>query len=150
MRRKVIQDFANTFCQKFLDLPNGYDVARFAKYEKGTVILNIITGACLLNGVSVPTFSTCDDYRLWLQKQLETHHISENAIMAAKLTVQFLVSDIKIEMSFGHIFRSADFEFHCASEIQTDEKAYVSQMSHRQKWAYGYYWDKLHDGNAAG
>jgi hypothetical protein len=150
MRRKVIQDFANTFCQKFLDSPNGYDLARFAQFGVGTATLNILTGECILNDVPVPKFDTCDDHKEWLRCQLVKHNIPKEAIKNAKMTVQFSISDIDIRQSYGHTFRSAEFDFHCMSEIQTDEKSYAARMSNRKKWGFDYYWEKLYDTTDSG
>jgi hypothetical protein len=44
MRRKVIQDFVNVFCQRVIDLPEGYDLASFAHYGSGQYRLSILTG----------------------------------------------------------------------------------------------------------
>ena len=46
MRRKVIQDFANVFCQRFIDLPSGHDLATFAYLGSGSASLNILSGEC--------------------------------------------------------------------------------------------------------
>jgi hypothetical protein len=39
MRRKVLQDFANVFCQRLIDLPEGYDLASFAHHGSGKIQL---------------------------------------------------------------------------------------------------------------
>ena len=64
MRRKVIQDFANVFCQRILQLPEGYDLASFVHYASGTYELNILTGKCSFNGDPIPKLRTCDEFKV--------------------------------------------------------------------------------------
>ncbi len=63
MRRKVIQDFANVFCQRVIDLPDGFDLAAFAHYGSGTYRANILTGECARNGEPLAQLHMCEVYR---------------------------------------------------------------------------------------
>jgi hypothetical protein len=69
MRRKVLQDFANVFCQRLIDLPEGYDLASFAHHGSGKYNLNVLTGECSHNEVPIPKLRTCDTYAEWLRTQ---------------------------------------------------------------------------------
>jgi hypothetical protein len=42
MRRKILQDFANLFFLKLIDLPSGYDLASFAHHGAGLYAANIL------------------------------------------------------------------------------------------------------------
>ena len=75
MRRKVIQDFANVFCQRVINLPDGYDLATFAHHGSGIYKANISTGECSHNGNPIPRLRLCDPYREWLRTQLGKHGI---------------------------------------------------------------------------
>ena len=92
MRRKVVQDFANVFCQRLLDLPDGHDVASFAHYGSGNFRANVLTGECSFNGKSIPTLRLCDTYRDWLREQSEKHRVPFEQIEAAAFEVQLHVS----------------------------------------------------------
>ena len=96
MRRKVIQDFANVFCQRILLLPEGYDLASFAHYGSGTYELNILDGECRFNSNPIPKLRTCDTFKDWLFSQFEKHHIQREAIEAANLTIVVKVSQIDL------------------------------------------------------
>jgi hypothetical protein len=71
MRRKIIQDFANVFCQRIIELPEGYDLASFAHYGSGKYKANILTGECSRDGSPIPTLRTCGVYDDWLRAQLK-------------------------------------------------------------------------------
>jgi hypothetical protein len=71
MRRKVLQDFANVFSQRIIDLPSGYLLATCAHFSSGAYNANILTGECSFNGKPIPTLQTCEEYREWLTVPLE-------------------------------------------------------------------------------
>jgi hypothetical protein len=122
MRRKVLQDFANVFCQKFIDLPSGYDLATFAHLGSGFYHLDILNGNCTRDGISIPSLETCKNYREWLQTQLSKRNIPLESLRVT-MGINVLVSDVEIKTSFGHVFASAFFECNCRSELRTNEKS---------------------------
>jgi hypothetical protein len=126
MRRKVIQHFADIFCQRIVQLPDGYDLAAFVHYGSGTYKLNILSGECSHTGEPIPTLRTCDEFREWLFTQLDKHNVPRVGIDAATLTINLTVSEIAVKQSFGNMFASAHFSLDCSSEILTDEKSYRS------------------------
>src|SRR5882757_6152400 len=99
MRRKVIQDFANVFCQRILQLPDGYDLASFVHYGSGAYDLDILTGECSLNGERISTLRTCDVFKEWLCVQLAKHLIAPNDIERAHLRINVTVSQLSVKQS---------------------------------------------------
>ena len=134
MRRKVLQDFANVFCQRLIDLPSGYDLASVARCGSGKYALSILTGQCSHNGVPIPKLNTCDVYDEWLNTQLAKHRIEKSHIQEASLEIDVVVQNVNLRISFGHRFASAHFFFDCHSEIRTDEKAYRGHMAGNKEW----------------
>lgn len=144
MRRKVIQDFANVFCQRVIDLPSGYDLASFAHYGSGKYTLNILAGECSRNGTPIPKLETCDVYDEWLRTQLEKHGVEQNKICEVLLDIDVDVQNVKLRSSYGHRFAEAHFFFDCQSAIRTDEKAYVGHMAGDKEWNFDWYYEKLY------
>jgi hypothetical protein len=144
MRRKVIQDFANVFCQRILQLPSGYDIASFVYYGSGTYELNILDGICCFNGNQVPKLRTCDIFKEWLFTQVDKHLIPQDCIEAANLKITVNISNLTVKEAFGHESALAHFSFDCQSEIRTDEKNYTSKMFGEQPWAFDWYYNQLY------
>ena len=144
MRRKVIQDFANVFCLRILQLPEGYDLASFVHHGSGIYELNIITGECHFNGRPIPKLRTCDVFREWLFTRLDQHLIPHESIELARLKIDVIVSKIKVRQSYGHEFADAHFSFNCESEIRTDEKSYSSSISGEKDWGFDWYYNQLY------
>ena len=144
MRRKAIQDFANVFCYRFLQLPEGYDLAAFVHYGSGTYELNVLTGECSFNGEPIPKLRTCDVFREWLFTQLGKHLIPHESIEVARLKIDVTVSQVNVRQSYGNGFASAHFSFDCQSEIRTDEKSYASRMSGEKTWGFDWYYNQLY------
>jgi hypothetical protein len=144
MRRKVIQDFANVFCQRILQLPEGYDLASFVHYGAGTYALNILTGECAYDGKLIPKLRTCDEFKDWLLAQLEKQRIPPESIRRANLSIEVGISRVQVRESYGHQFASAHFSFNCDSEIKTDETSYESRLSGEQDWGFDWYYNQLY------
>ena len=144
MRRKVIQDFANVFCQRVINLPDGYDVATFAHYGSGVYKANILTCDCTYQGIPIPKLNLCDIYQEWLHAQMDTHRIQPDGIQVAILGVKVLVEQVSLRNSYGHRFASAHFFFECQSEIRTDEKTYMGRMLGDKEWGFDYYYEQLY------
>lgn len=144
MRRKVLQDFVNVFCQRILQLPEGYDLASFVHYGSGVYALNILTGECSLNFNPIPKLRTCDVFKEWLFSQLDKHSIPHDGIEAAHLNIDVTISEIRVSQSYRHQFASAHFAFRCESVIRTDQKSYVSTMSGEHKWGFDWYYNQLY------
>lgn len=128
MRRKVFQDFANVFCQRFIDLPSGYDLAAFARHGSGIYLADILSGESSLDGKPIPRLRTCDDYKEWLFVQLDKRGIPHEAIRLAFLRIHVVVDKVRIRSSYGHQSADAQVSFDCQSEINTDEKSYAGRM----------------------
>ena len=136
MRRKVLQDFANVFCQRLLDLPDGYDVASFAHYGSGMFHADVLTGECSFNGTSIPTLRLCDTYRDWLREQSDKHSVPYEQIKAAAFEVRVVVKDVNLRSSYGHRFAEAHFFFQCRSEIKTDREVIHRRNGWKQEMGF--------------
>jgi hypothetical protein len=144
MRRKILQEFPNSFCQRVIDLPSGYDLASFAHYGSGSYEVNILTGSCSHNGIQIPSLRLCEIYRKWMNDQLDRHDIKVDEIHVATLRMLIEVNDVSLRSSFGQRFASADFFFECESEIATDEKSYAGRMSGHKEWGFDWYYIELY------
>ena len=123
MRRKVLQDFANTFCQYYIDMGGCQDAAALAFYGSGTIVIDFLTGDCAFNGQTIPPLKSGAFLKRWLLERFAVHRIAASNIVVAQMTVQAVVSDVQFKVSYGYTFCSAFYEFQCESEIQTDEKS---------------------------
>lgn len=144
MRRKVIQHFANMFPQRFLDLPEGFDLAVLAREKSGIVEFDFLRGIASIGDVPKPEMRTGASYREWLLRESAAHGIPAEALLHASMKVAFNVSGIEVKESDGHVFHSATFSFHCTRALRTDEKSCIGRSSGSKAWNYGYYWALLY------
>lgn len=143
MRRKVIQHFANMFPQRFLDHPEGYDLAILAKEKSGIVEFDFLQGTASIAGVPQPEMRTSANFQAWLLRESEAHGIPMESLLHASMKVAFEVTGIEVKESFAHVSRSATFSFECASGLRIDERSYVCRSSGSKAWGYGHYWEQL-------
>ena len=143
MRRKVIQHFANMLPQRFLDLPEGFDLAILAEHQSGIVDFDFLNGTASIAGIPQPQLRTSAVFRDWLLREADVHGVSLEALHQASMNVIFEITGIEVRESYGHVFRSATFNFECSSHLRTDERSYVSSSSATKAWGYGHYWEQL-------
>ena len=143
MRRKVLQDFANTVSQRLLDLPEGFDLATFAHYGSGLYRANLVGGACTCNDRPIPSLHLCEVYRAWLTQQCVAHRVEFASLKSIEVEIAVEVSGATIRDSYGHRFASARFDVKCSCRITTDEKAYVGNSSGQREWGFDWYYEKL-------
>lgn len=136
MRRKVLQEFTNVFCQRLIDLPNGCDLAVFVERGSGKYTASILTGECTFAGQTIAPLRTCQDYKRWLFRQLEKHQIATDAIQAATLEIDVTVGKVKKCATGGHALSESSFAFACDSEIQTDERSYKGSSKGQKTWRF--------------
>src|SRR2546423_1721187 len=124
MRRKVLQDFANTVSQRFLDLPEGYDLAAFAHYGSGLYHADLLSGACTRNEYPIPSLHLCGVYKEWLIQQCLSHRVALVEIRSIDVEIAVAVRGATTRDSYGHRFATAHFDLNCICQIKTDEKTY--------------------------
>jgi hypothetical protein len=132
VRRKVLQDFANTVCQQFLDLGSAGDVGTFVRRGSGVYSMNLLNGDCSYDGASIPELKVCRGYRLWLAEQLSKHSVPPG-LLRAELVVRVVVRQARVRNT---VLGAADLEFHCRAELATDERVYAGEMSGPRAWGY--------------
>ncbi len=143
MKRKVIQDLANTLCSNYIDLNGGYDAAALAYYGSGAANVDFLSGDCTFNGRAINSLLGCSRLRKWLLQRFETKNIAIDDIPFAQMTVVVAVSDLKLEKSYGHALYSGCFGFECNSEVRTSEKLYFGHMNGEKVWGFGEEYDEL-------
>lgn len=144
MRRKVIQDFANTLCQRIVDLPEGFDLATFAYYGTGEYRADILNGQCSHNDTIIPPLGACAVYKEWLSCQARKHRVPFEAVQSVTMVIRIEVNSIRTTTSYGHRFASAHFGTECRSEIKTDEKLYVGIAKGGKDWGFDWYYERLY------
>jgi len=124
MRRKVLQDFANVFCQMFmgwrLGIPNNLDILE--TLGTGVLTIDVRTGECRYNATTALNLPIVHELRAWFMEQLANHHIPADAIASAELTVAF-----QVRVEHKKRVRNRYLAFHCRSRIATDEKEYIGE-----------------------
>jgi hypothetical protein len=144
MRRKVLQDFANTVSQRLLDSPEGFDLAAFAHRGSGTYRANLLSGVCTYDGQFIPSLHLCCVYKDWLIHQSKHHGVAFDAIESIDVEIAVAVREAATRVSYRNRFASAHFELNCRCEIKTDEKTYVGKNSGEKEWGFDSYYEKVY------
>lgn len=118
MRRKILQDLANTLCQMVVGWRMGEDIERIASLPDGTLSLDLLNGAASHSSGTTPELWIVGELEAWLRGRLASADIDPSQLIAATLTVQH-----KKEGSRTSQKRHIAF-FECQSLLVTDERRY--------------------------
>jgi hypothetical protein len=136
MRRKVLQHIANMFPQRFLDLPEGGDLAVFARHGQGTAIFDLLAGTSHVDGIDAPEMTTAHVYRAWLLRELERHHIDTAMLRSVVLSVDFTATRIRVRDLGAERIGEACFVFDCVCTVETDTRTYTGARAGEKEWGY--------------
>jgi hypothetical protein len=132
MRRKVLQDIANTLCQMMVGWRMGDDYEQIAELPDGTLFFDLICESVRHSDGSSPKLWISGELSGWLKYRLKVENIDATKLLSATLEVQYQTDRIKTDRN-----RIVSFDFQCHSRLKTDEAEYkgvlVEKHSYHQR-----------------
>ena len=129
MRRKILQHFADVFCQMFVGWRMGEDVDALSKINHGQIYIDVLRGQASLAAEQPLNIWVAGELQAWFASALEKHNIPIEAIREAKLLVDINASTTERKRAAVTVF-----DFACQSAISTDEKTYESSLNESHTW----------------
>ena len=132
MRRKVLQDIANTLCQMFVGWRLGEDYEKLADLPDGTLQVNLLLEQNYHSSGVDLIFRITTELAAWFRECLIVHGIPLSEIQKCSLAVTYTTNRIKTDRK-----KIISFDFSCISIIKTDEVEYngalVEKHSYHQR-----------------
>lgn len=129
MRRKVLQDIANTLCQMLVGWRFGDDYEKVAELPDGTLTFDLLLEqASHSSGISPSLFIT-GELVAWFRHRLEMHCIPLSCVRVATVTATYSTDRIKTNRK-----KVVSFDFSCRSILETDEKIYMGSLVEKHAW----------------
>ena len=148
MRRKRLQNAADTMCQMFCGWRLIGSKPNLLKLGSGTLEIDAITGQCLFQGKTIGQLAIAEEIRAWLQQDVATKKIPIVALTRAHLAVKLSFSVVpwneparEIFYSDGKAIRTEEMNrcvMECNSNVTTDESVYRSKLTEVQEWPLGW------------
>ena len=129
MRRKILQDFANVFCQMYVGWRMQEDQSQLIELGEAQITINVLNGSALLEANTPIQLWVAKEISAWFLGRLKEVNIPSSGILSAKLTV---AQNLRLEET--RTKKIAHFEFDCRSEIVTDEKVYRGVLKDSHSW----------------
>lgn len=129
MRRKVLQDLANTLCQMVVGFRMAEDMERMADLPGGTLSFDLLRETVRHSSDGELTLWITGELAAWLQARLCAEAIDPSRLLSAQLEVRFKVEKRETEKT-----RIVAFDFACRSLLATDEKEYRGTLDERHEW----------------
>ena len=122
MRKKRLNHCADVLCRMFRGWRLHSDWDALVRLGTGVLKIDILGEGCRHNDKSIPPLNIAQSLRDWLFEDLSTHQIPLNAIIEAKLEIEFELGPPEPTPSGPGVPCS----FRCCSQISTDEMVYTS------------------------
>ncbi|MEN6451336.1 MAG: hypothetical protein ABFC96_12665 [Thermoguttaceae bacterium] len=129
MRRKVLQDIANTLCHVLVGWRFGDDYEKIAELPDGTLRFDLLTEQTRHSSGMLPQLSIAGELSAWFRHRLDVHHIPLSYIRVAEVDFVYSTDRIKTNRK-----KWISFDISCNSIVETDEKKYVASLAQRQVW----------------
>eukprot|EP00456_Euglypha_rotunda_P079837 TRINITY_DN76978_c0_g1_i1.p1 TRINITY_DN76978_c0_g1~~TRINITY_DN76978_c0_g1_i1.p1 ORF type:complete len:140 (-),score=16.83 TRINITY_DN76978_c0_g1_i1:199-618(-) len=129
MRRKIVQDFANTLCQMLVGWRMGEDLEVLAALPDGTLSINVLEGAASHDKIGAIQLHVAGELQSWLSDRLNASRIPAQIISSAEITVKIRTDRVDTNRK-----RIVSFDFSVQSVISTDECSYVGKLHETHRW----------------
>lgn len=126
MRRKVLQDIANTLCQMVVGWRMGEDWERIAALPDGSLQFDVLSGEVTHSAEGKVDLWVAGELKAWLQHRLQAERIDSSKIDHVSLVASYRLDRIRTDRK-----RIVSFDFECRSELLTDERAYEGTFVER-------------------
>ena len=130
MRRKVLQDFANTLCQMLVGWRMAEeDLEVLAALPDGTLLIDVLSGAARHSSAAAVELCVARELQAWL-----TNRLSESGIEASDIRHATLTAVIRTDRIATERKRIVSFDFAVQASIGTSEREYRGTLDEVHKW----------------
>jgi hypothetical protein len=129
MRRKVLQDIANTLCQMVVGWRMGDDYEHMAQLPDGTLSFDLLEEKASHSCGEYPKLWITGELSAWLKNRLAVERVESSKLAVAKLEVTYKTDRIKTDRK-----KIISFDFECRSTLETDEAKYEGSLVERHAY----------------
>ncbi len=129
MRRKVLQDYANTFCQMLVGWRMGEDLETLSELPDGELLVNALTGEATHSTYGPIKLWVAGEFQSWFNHRLEVSGIPSTEIQAASVTAKINTNRIATNRK-----KVVSFDFTIESRIETSDALYVGNLKEVHQW----------------
>lgn len=129
MRRKVLQDVANTLCHILVGWRMGEDLEALSELPDGVLLFDVLRGSVTHDLRGALELYVAGELSAWLKHRLASLNIPLSALDSATLRAEFKTGRIKTDRK-----RIVSFDWSCESSVATDEKTYVGRLVEAHQW----------------
>ena len=129
MRRKALQDIANTLCQMLVGWRMGSDLEVLADLPDGAIDFDLLGETAVHSAVGPINLGVTGELSSWLRKRLNSLAIPMEAIAGAKLQASFRTDRVATNRK-----KIVSFDWACESALLTDEREYRGQLAEKHTW----------------
>lgn len=129
MRRKVLQDIANTLCDMLVGWRMADDLELLSEVPDGILRFDVLNSEVSHSTAGELKLQIAGELAAWFKQRLKELNIDFAAILGAELVADFTTDRLKTNRK-----RIIAFDWKCSSRVVTNEKVYEGQLKERHQW----------------
>jgi hypothetical protein len=129
VRRKVLQDVANTLCPMLVGWRMGDDLELLAELPDGRLKIDVLEGRSSHSSGAAPRLRIASELQAWLVARLCELQIPAAAILEARLE-----ADIRTDVVATNRKQIVSFHFVVDSVVTTSEREYRGHLEEAHSW----------------
>lgn len=129
MRRKILQDHANTFCEMLVGWRMAADLETLAQLPDGVLFIDVLSGRAEHSAVGPIELGIAAELHAWFSHRLEVSGIPASEIRAASLSAHINTGRIATNRK-----KIVSFDFSIESKIETSDARYSGNLKEVHKW----------------
>jgi len=129
VRRKILQDYANTLCAMLVGWRMGDDLEVMADLPDGELSVNVLKGVATHSLVGVIELGVAKELQAWFFNRLKVSNIPPEEIKLATLK-----AGIKTDRIATNRKKIISFDFTLQSAIETNERSYLGRLKEVHSW----------------
>jgi hypothetical protein len=139
MRRKGLQNTANTLCHMFRGWQLISDHERLAQLGSGLLEIDVLSGECRHNDQPITALGIAKALKSFLEEDFTRHHVPLEAVLEAQLTVELTLDRHRGQRDLSHVWARPSQEFvgcvlMARSRVRTDELTYSGEYRDELEW----------------
>lgn len=127
MRRKVLQDVANTLCPMLVGRI-GEDLDILSELPDGTLLFDVLDGSVTHDRSGPVSLEIAGKLRAWVERRLASLRIPREVLRSVLVRAEFRTDRVPT-----HKKAIVLFDWRCESSVTTDQKTYSGRLE-TQQW----------------
>jgi hypothetical protein len=129
MRRKVLQDVANTLCQMLVAWRMADDLEKLSVLPDGVLEIDVLAARAAHNTAGPIDLWIAGELSAWTHARFTSLSIPLGEVQEVMVRARFQTDRVATNRK-----KIVSFDWHCDSVVRTSEKSYLGKLAEKHVW----------------